>query len=412
MTHRADWERAVAGVLRKTGRLATEAADHEAIATITRHTIDGIEVHPLPEPTPPPSAATRGRARGNWDIRVLADPDAVGLEEGATSVWFPRADQHRLQAQLEALALDRTPVILDGHPDSAPASVTTFRRALGNRQAAPTTNLGYDAAASDAAANPQALADLLEAARELGVLAAVADATTIHDRGASDVLELAYALACGTAWLRAAAAHGLSAEEAAALLEFRFAATADQFATIAKLRAARSCWASLCPDAPIMRQHAVTSRPMMTRYDAHTNLLRTTVAAFSAAVGGADSITVLPYDAALGEPDADARRLARNISALLHAESHLGVVDDPAGGAPAVEALTNSLAAAALAQLEEIEAAGGIGSAGADAWCEQALTAIRERRDRAIATRRQPITGVSEFPLADESPIHRDGTPL
>ena len=99
---------------------------------------------------------------------------------------------------------------------------------------------------------------------------------------------------------------------------------------------------------------------MMTRYDPWVNLLRTTVAAFAAGVGGADAVTVLPFDTRLGVPDALGRRMARNISSLLISESHVAAVHDPAAGAHAVEMLTAELAEAGWAEFQRIEAAGGI----------------------------------------------------
>ena len=102
---------------------------------------------------------------------------------------------------------------------------------------------------------------------------------------------------------------------------------------------------------------------MMSKYDPWVNMLRTTVAAFAAGVGGADAVTVLPFDTALGVPDAFGRRIARNTSSLLISESHLARVADPAGGAYAVEKLTDDLAAAGWAELGRIEEAGGVEAA-------------------------------------------------
>ena len=155
------------------------------------------------------------------------------------------------------------------------------------------------------------LATLVEVAglaRDAGVLGVVVDATAVHDLGASDAQELGYSLAVGAAYLRALTDAGWSVDEALATIEFRYAATDEQFPTIAKLRAARRLWSRVAelsegtPEAAGQRQHAVTSRPMMSKYDPWVNMLRTTVAAFAAGVGGADAVTVLPFDAALGAP--------------------------------------------------------------------------------------------------------------
>ena len=144
---------------------------------------------------------------------------------------------------------------------------------------------------------------------------------------------------------------------------------------------------------------------MMTKFDPFTNLLRTTVATFAAAVGGADAITVQPYDAAVGTTDEFGRRMARNISNLLVHESHIGQVTDPAGGAGSMEKLTDDLARAAWAKFTEIE------KTGLDAYVDGQLTgelqAAVTARDEAIAKRKQPITGVSEFPQTAEKVLDR-----
>jgi methylmalonyl-CoA mutase len=156
-------------------------------------------------------------------------------------------------------------------------------------------------------------------------------------------------------------------------------------------------------DGRRQRQHAVTSRPMMSKYDPWVNMLRTCVASFAAGVGGADSVTVLPFDAHLGLPDAFSRRIARNTSALLLHESHLAKVADPAGGAYAVEKLTDDLARAAWAELGAIEAAGGAAAATADGSLRGRIDAVVAEREALIARRKLPLTGLSEFPNLHET---------
>ncbi len=158
------------------------------------------------------------------------------------------------------------------------------------------------------------------------------------------------------------------------------------------------------------RQHVVTSRPMMSKYDPWVNMLRTTVAAFAAGVGGADAVTVLPFDAPLGAPDALARRIARNTSSLLISESHVARVADPAGGSYAVEKLTDDLARAAWAELGRIEEAGGVLAALDDGSLRARIDEVVGVRDDQVAHRTRPLTGLSEFPhLAERLP---ERTPL
>ena len=223
------------------------------------------------------------------------------------------------------------------------------------------------------------------------------DGTAVHDLGGSDVQELGYVLALGAHYLRELDAAGVSVDEAATLVEFRLAATDEQFETISKLRAVRRLWARMLElsgassDNRQMVLHAVTSRPMMTKYDPWVNMLRTCVAAFAAGVGGADAVTVLPFDARLGLPDAFSRRIARNTSSLLVEESHVAKVADPAGGAFAVEKLTDDLAVAGWEELGRIEEqAGGVLAALDDGTLQGRIDEVVAERDRQIAKRELP----------------------
>jgi methylmalonyl-CoA mutase len=246
---------------------------------------------------------------------------------------------------------------------------------------------------------------------------ATVDATVYHDAGASDATELAVGTAVGVAYLRALTDAGLDVHAALDAVEFRFAVTADQFASIAKLRAARRVWgrvAELCgarPDRRGQRQHAVTSAAMMTRRDPWVNMLRTTVACFAAAVGGADAVTVLPFDAAIELPDDLARRIARNTQSILHDESSLGRVLDAAGGSWYVETLTDQLAGAAWDAFTALERAGGALAALDSGDLAARIAATRQARAEDIAHRRAPLTGVTEFALPDEPAVPRAAAP-
>jgi methylmalonyl-CoA mutase len=144
---------------------------------------------------------------------------------------------------------------------------------------------------------------------------------------------------------------------------------------------------------------------MTTRRDPWVNLLRGTVAAFSAGLGGADGVTVLPFTAALGLPDAFARRLARNTQLILLEESNLARVADPAAGSGGFEALTDGLCEAAWTLFQEIEREGGIVESLMSGALPARIAAVRAERERAVATRRDPITGTSEFPNLREGAV-------
>ncbi|MEV1178655.1 methylmalonyl-CoA mutase family protein, partial [Nonomuraea sp. NPDC049784] len=348
------------------------------------------------------------RAVAGWDVRqrhAVADPEAVlaDLENGVTSLWLVVGDGaipvDALGTVLKDVYLDLAPVVLEAGEHVREAAEVLFRRG-----AAVKGNLGASACAGGAGLE---LA-LRCAAGFPGLAAVTVDATPYHDAGGGDAEELGCSIAQGVAELRALTGGGLSVEQALGQIEFRYAATADQFATIAKLRAARRLWARVAevcgaPEHGGQRQHAVTSAAMMTARDPWVNMLRTTLACFGAGVGGADAVTVQPFDACLGLPDAFSRRIARNTQSLLLEESGLGNVVDPAGGSWYVERRTADLAERAWAWFQEIEAAGGITEAGG--LIAGRIAATRARRDDDIAHRRFPITGVSEFPNVHEKPV-------
>ncbi|MGW1377774.1 methylmalonyl-CoA mutase small subunit [Streptomyces sp. NPDC002446] len=450
---RAQWQRLVEGVLRKSGVTeATGAAAEDALATDLQ---DGIRIRPLYTAENGPAApghpgfppfVRAGRPEGTtvagWDVRqrhVQSDPrranEAVlaDLENGVTSVWLTVGDGGvpvaGLEEALRGVYLDLAAVVLDAGADFAPAaeellrlytaSGAPLREAAGALGADP---LGLLARTGD----DSKLRVQLEAAARLarrctdqapGMRALSVDALPYHEAGGSAAEELGASLATGVAYLRQLTGDGLGVDDACRQLEFRYAATADQFLTIAKLRAARRLWArvaTVCgasPGASAQRQHAVTSTVMMTRRDPWVNMLRTTVAGLSAGVGGADAVTVLPFDAALGLSDAFARRIARNTQSVLLEESHLSKVIDPAGGSWYVEQLTDELARAAWAFFQEIEAAGGQAAALRSGMLGERLARTWARRTEDLAHRREPITGVSEFPHLAEPPVQREPAP-
>ncbi len=446
-----DWAAAAAVVLRKSGKLGEDANPEEAWDALAVTTVEGLVVPPLGTaerlaaaggPVPAPAAAVpAGRGddvRVGWDIRpLIADPDPeqasaaalADLENGATSLWVTigagATAEGDLDAALTGVFLEMVPIVVSarGHTTDAQVAVELAElfRVRGVRPD-PGTCLGADPVGravrgGQVSAAPAdldiALADIVPLATGLGVRAMVADGTAAHAAGAGDAAEIGFSLAVGVAYLRALEGAGLPIDDALRLLEFRYAATDEQFPTIAKFRAARGLWqriGELCGANGVARQfqHAVTSAPMLTRYDPWVNLLRTTVAAFAAGVGGADAVTVLPFDSRLGVPDALGRRMARNTSSLLISESHVAAVTDPAAGSYAVEMLTAELSAAAWAEFQRIEAAGGVLAALADGSVQSRWAATAAERSRRIATRRRPVTGVSEFPhLRETLPARR-----
>ena len=232
-----------------------------------------------------------------------------------------------------------------------------------------------------------------------------------HDAGANESQDLAISMATGAAYLKAMTAAGLSVDDACRQILFTYPVTCDQFLSIAKLRAARKMWARIAEacgaseEARAMRLDTVTALRMFSKRDPWVNMLRTTVACFAAAVGGADSITVRPFDAAVGLSSELGRRIARNTQVILAEESNLAKVIDPAGGSWYVESRTDELAKVAWAEFQAIEKAGGILAGVQDGSIAKKIAESWAQREGALAKRRDPVTGVSEFPNILEAPL-------
>ena len=226
-----------------------------------------------------------------------------------------------------------------------------------------------------------------------------ADGRVWHDGGATAAQEIGGVLATGAAYLRAL--EGGGEDVMARGVGVTLAADQDMFVTLAKFRGMRLVWAKLleaCGLAGILRLHAETSWRMMTRLDPHTNILRAAAAVFGAGLGGADSITVLPFPLAQGLPNSFARRVARNTQTVLLEESNLWRVDDPAAGAGYAEHLTEALCEKAWTFFQDIERRGGIAKALETGWLKCQIAAARE----AMVSQRAPIIGTSVYRLAKE----------
>lgn len=450
---RDDWMRAVDDVLAR-GEAGTEEQRRARYEReLVTETYDGLRIEPLYTsedlvgidletlPGQPPflrGGTTAGAVVSGWEVRqriaVTSDPAQTArrardeLERGTTGLWLDLHAHHTVDVELldRALAgvfVELVPITLDAGPeasDAARALIELWRR----RGLAPVEwrgQLGLDPVAEilrsggTRAEVEQRVAGAVELVAELGgdapaVRAFVADATPWHTAGACDTGEIAALVAAGLQQLRWLDTAGIAPDVAAGRIEFRLAATADQFMTIAKIRAARVLWNRICteigidPRAGAMRVHAVGSSAMLTRYDPWVNLLRSTTACFAAGVAGADAITIDPYDLLLDGGSALGRRLARNTQAILIDEADIARVIDPAGGSFYVERLTRDFAETAWGTFTEMERRGGYLEVLASGWAHERCESTWQRRVVDIATRRIGITGLSEFPDIDESP--------
>ncbi|MCW4353137.1 methylmalonyl-CoA mutase family protein [Hoyosella sp. YIM 151337] len=457
------WRRAVAGVLAKSRRVSPDELGDRPEDLLAIHTYDGVTVNPLytsldaePEhPLPGVYPFTRGGdalrdVNRGWGVAArfgagtssaadINEEILAALERGVSALWLTVGANgvpvESIDRALEGVLLDLAPLTLDAGAEAPSAAANLFAMldarahagdGVTNRAqitiglgAAPLTE-AFTGDAANASAGLQEAVSLAGSAtaRDETIRAVMIDATAFHDAGSSDVQEIGAACAAGAEYVKAMLAAGLTRAQALGQIEFRFAATDDQFQTIAKLRAARQVWARVAdvlgePQAGNAPQHAVTSGAMMSQRDPWVNMLRTTVAAFGAGVGGADTVTVLPFDAALpagalGVSDSFAERIARNTQLLLLEESNLGRVVDPAGGSWYAEKLTSDLALAAWRVLQDIDAAGGYLSTVESGWLRAEIESVRAAREKDIARRKVQLTGVNEFPDGGEKPLPVD----
>ena len=340
-----------------------------------------------------------GRSKAGWSvIQRVDDPDVAraalqakdDLSGGASGLSFvfegaPNAHGYGLPTAsstianiLDGVSLDGLHIRIETHPHSRATAdwLADYLRARKANFGKIQLSLGIDPASILAstgrlkmtidaleASLPQSLAGFF-AAGVPGVLLE-ADGRTYHNAGATAAQELGAVLSVAASHLRMFEMARQPIAYAAAHIGFAIAVDQDQFISIAKLRALRSLWARVLElssvSHPIAPQiHAQTSWRMLTCKDPETNILRSAIAVFAAAVGGADSIAALPHTLTHGLPETFARRIARNTQIILKDEAMIGFEDDPAAGSGSIEQLTCDLCAAAWSQFQRLECEGGL----------------------------------------------------
>ncbi|MDR0533740.1 MAG: acyl-CoA mutase large subunit family protein [Verrucomicrobiales bacterium] len=230
----------------------------------------------------------------------------------------------------------------------------------------------------------------------------------VHDSGGNAVQELGYAMAVSVAYINAMQEHGISALDVAKRIRFSFSVGGNFFMEIAKLRAARLLWSRVLEaygvnpaDAP-MYIHARTAIWNKTAVDANTNMLRVGTEAFSAALGGCQSLHVGPFDEAFTVPDEFSRRVARNAQIVIQEECEITRVIDPAGGSWYVEWLTDSIAEKGFAFFKEIQAKGSVGKALKSGWLQEQIATVAKAKVAALERRSETMVGVNNFPNPKE----------
>jgi methylmalonyl-CoA mutase len=446
---RERWRTAVGGVLSKSTRKDPADLGDTPEQLLDSPTYDGFAVRPLytafdelPEPPLPGQwPYLRGGdalrdVKSGWKVveafpRDLSGATSAGDENAALlaalgdgvsalliRVGEPGVAPEELETLLAGVYLSMAPVILDAggdYPAACDALLALVADVEPDQRATLSIDLGADPLTALLSDRPAPSIDevVAVAARvpgNRGVRAITVDGPAFHNLGANATWELAASVAAAVGYLRVLSGAGISIGEALRQISFRLAADDDQFLTLAKMRALRQLWARVAevagdPESGGAVVHAETSLPMMTQRDPWVNMLRTTLAAFGAGVGGADTVLVSTFDVAIpggfpGTARSFARRIARNTQLLLLEESHVGRVLDPAGGSWFVEDLTKELAEQAWQHFQAIEARGGFVEA--HDYIADQIGEIAARRADDIAHRRTAVTGVNEYPNLSE----------
>ena len=412
----AEWESAIARDLK--------GADYEK--RLIWHSEEGLAVKPYyraedlkdlarMDAAPGAFPYRRGtRTTGDWQIREEIDAADVkganraalaAVAAGAEGITFSgllieRADE------LDALLanLDEIPVHFERADERLLGLLIGW---LGNGRSAARVSSGCDATASvDFAA--RVIGDAPD-----GFVPFTIHGEAFEEAGGTAVEEVGFTLAAGVDFLAAIEERGVEAERATAALEFSFAMGSRTFFQIAKLRAFRMVWARAIESfggthsGSRARIAAHTSRWNKTIYDPHVNILRATTEAMAAVLGGADSVTIAPFDACYKQPDEASRRLARNTQLLLKHEAWMGRVADAGGGSYFIEELTDFLAREGWKRMQEIETRGGYRKAQAGGLIARTLGRSMAAREKAVALRRRVLVGTNQFANPAERALGR-----
>lgn len=379
----------------------------------------------------------RGRKTGSNDWKICQDIETADIERanatatdalarGANAVSFNCEKVNSAQDFAELLkGIDTAKVTLNfNSAKSYPALAGWLTEVLGDNAAAANGSFDFDPISyvllngnfyASQQKDFEQLTEMLKFKSSLpGFRLITINGQYFHNSGSTLTQELAFALASGNEYMAYLTTNGVDAATAAASFVFHFAAGSNYFMEIAKLRAARLLWAKIVEQykpaneaAAAMHIHVTTANWNKTIYDPNVNMLRTTTEAMSAAIGGADLITVLPYDINFKEPDEFSTRIARNQQIILKEESSLEKVIDPAAGSYYIESLTASMADAAWALFLKVEEEGGMTEAVKTGFIQESVAGSAKMRNADIAARRMILLGTNQYPNLQENMLNR-----
>lgn len=376
----------------------------------------------------------RGKKTGSndWHIRqdiVVKNIEAANkkaleiLNRGVTSLGFvimkgTELNKHSLSALLKGIRLDAIEVNFSGH--GLPAVSEIFAGYVKEMNYAGTIegSFNYDPLGRFSKKGSYCGGSLEKSLEKTSGLLKNTDGLSnfraisvngVHfaNAGASIVQELGFSLSMGAGYLELLSEKGFTVSQLASKIKFNFGVSANYFMEIAKFRAARLLWSKIleaydpsCKEAMLI--HAETTRWNLTTYDAYVNLLRTTTESMSAALAGVDSLTVLPFDITYENPTDFSERIARNQQIILKEESYFDKIVDPAAGSYYIESLTDGIITEAWNLFLEVQNRGGFIAAFTEGFVQAKVKEVSQKRDMAIATRREIVLGTNQYPNTRE----------
>ena len=234
----------------------------------------------------------------------------------------------------------------------------------------------------------------------------------MQEAGATQALELAFTLADGKEYVKTALAKGMDVDAFAGRLSFFWAVGMNFYLEIAKMRAARLLWCRIMkgfdaknPKSLMLRTHSQTSGWSLTEQDPYNNVVRTAIEAMAAVFGGTQSLHTNSFDEAIALPTEFSARIARNTQLIIQEETHITSVVDPWAGSYLMEKLTQEMADAAWAIIEEVDAMGGMTQAVDSGWAKLKIEAAAAEKQARIDSGQDVIVGVNKYRLAKEDPI-------
>ncbi|MEI7594896.1 MAG: methylmalonyl-CoA mutase family protein [Bacteroidota bacterium] len=396
------------------------------------YTSEDIDNLPFIGTNPGEYPFVRGNKTNNndWDVRQDIDLDnpvdankaaVEAISRGANAIGF-RVKDVTTAVQMADLLKDINPETTKIHFTSSrsyPATLDLFIKELGNKGVDKskvegsinfdpfTYALTHGEMYTTAENNAVEMAHVLKTIKNNipNFKALCINGNFLQNAGASIVQELGFSLAAANEYVYQLIGKGLSIDEITPMLQFSMGISSNYFFEIAKLRAARLLWSKIVEqynpaskESMKMYIHSSTNTWNKTVYDPNVNMLRTTTEAMSAALGGCDSMNVLPYDSTYKTSDTFSRRIARNTQFVLKEESYFNKIVDPAAGSYYIESLTNSIAEQAWKIFNEVEERHGYIAAIQENFVQNTVEETARKRDMAIANRRDVLLGTNQYP--------------